>query len=314
MQEIFTDTFKAIRKELGLDRPRDERPLWQRCLSTESVFCQALVACGYLSESQMQRAANRYRLGRSRDGGVIFWQIDDREVLHDGKIMYYQPDCHRDHNHKPTWTSYLMRKAGQLPEDWRPEHCLFGLHLIGHTDLTDHTDNLSPAETMEQREQSQAQLELCRVATEEGYFQMKEIKEMTPSEYVKRSQISAISAGQSESVRSERSVCQNKTICVVESEKTAVMMSELRPNCIWLATGGKTELNVARLKPLQGRRVILFPDTDADGSTYREWYELAQAAGDVYGQPFTVSAILEQHATPSQKQRKIDIADYFFEK
>ena len=140
MQEIFTDTFKAIRKELGLDRPRDERPLWQRCLSTESVFCQALVACGYLSESQMQRAANRYRLGRSRDGGVIFWQIDDREVLHDGKIMYYQPDCHRDHNHKPTWTSYLMRKAGQLPEDWRPEHCLFGLHLIGHTDLTDHTD------------------------------------------------------------------------------------------------------------------------------------------------------------------------------
>ena len=30
---------------------------------------------------------------------------------------------------------------------------------------------------MEQREQSQALLELCRVATEEGYFQIKEIKE-----------------------------------------------------------------------------------------------------------------------------------------
>jgi hypothetical protein len=30
---------------------------------------------------------------------------------------------------------------------------------------------------MEQREQSQALLELCRVATEGGYFQMKEIKE-----------------------------------------------------------------------------------------------------------------------------------------
>ena len=221
MQDIFTDTFKAIRKERGLDRPRDERPLWQRCLSTESVFCQALVACGYLSESQMQRAAQRYRLGRSRDGGVIFWQIDDHEELHDGKIMYYRPDCHRDHDHKPTWTSFLMRKAGWLPADWHSEHCLFGQHLIGHTDLTDHTDILSPAE-------------------------MKEIKEMTPSEYVKRSQISAISAiwkhpssvatrhrssqawlcsrcsigsaGQSESVRSERSVCQNKIVCVVESE------------------------------------------------------------------------------------------------
>lgn len=244
IKNLTPHTFRAIRKELGLDRARDERPLWQRCLSTDSVFCRALVACGYLSEEQMQRAAQRYRLGRSRDGGVIFWQIDEHEVLHDGKIMYYRDDCHRDHDHKPTWASYLMRKAGQLPEDWRPEHCLFGLHLIGPAD----------------------------------------------------------------------NVCQDKTICVVESEKTAVMMSELRPDCIWLATGGKTELNVARLKPLQGRRVILFPDTDTDGSTYREWYELAQAAGDVYSQHFTVSAILEQHATPSQKQRKIDIADYFFEK
>ena len=274
MEEIYSHTFRAIRKELGLDRPRDERPLWQRCLSTESVFCRALVSNGYLSEEQMQRAAQRYRLGRSRDGGVIFWQIDEHEVLHDGKIMYYRPDCHRDHDHKPTWTSFLLRKAGQLPDDWRPEHCLFGLHLLtqsqfkGHTDFTDLTDNSS-----------------------------------TP-----------ISGDSKKSVKSERSVCDNKTICVVESEKTAVMMSELRPDCLWLATGGKTELNVARLKPLQGHRVILFPDTDTDGSTYREWYELALAAGDVYGQPFTVSAILEQHATPSQKQRKIDIADYFFEK
>ena len=274
MEEIYSHTFRAIRKELGLDRPRDERHLWQRCLSTESVFCRALVSNGYLSEEQMQRAAQRYRLGRSRDGGVIFWQIDEHGVLHDGKIMYYRPDCHRDHDHKPTWTSFLLRKAGQLPDDWRPEHCLFGLHLLtqsqfkGHTDFTDLTDNSS-----------------------------------TP-----------ISGDSKKSVKSERSVCDNKTICVVESEKTAVMMSELRPDCLWLATGGKTELNVARLKPLQSHRVILFPDTDTDGSTYREWYELALAAGDVYGQPFTVSAILEQHATPSQKQRKIDIADYFFEK
>ena len=286
MSEIFADTFKALAHELGQDRLRDTRPMWQRRLSTASEFCRALVAYGYLTEEQMKRAAQRYRLGTSRDGGVIFWQIDEHEVLRDGKIMYYRDDCHRDHDHKPTWTSYLMRKAGQLPEDWRPEHCLFGLHLIGPA------DNFSPAE-------------------------MKEIKEMTPSECAKRSQISAISfisAGRSKSVKSVRSVCHDKTICVVESEKTAVIMSEVRPDCIWLASGGKTELNVARLKPLQGRRVILFPDTDTDGSTYREWYDVAQAAGDVYGQPFTVSAILEQHATPSQKQRKIDIADYFFEK
>jgi hypothetical protein len=36
-------------------------------------------------------------------------------------------------------------------------------------------------------------LELCRVATEEDESQMKEIKEITPSEFAKRSKISAIS-------------------------------------------------------------------------------------------------------------------------
>ena len=103
-----------------------------------------------------------------------------------------------------------------------------------------------------------------------------------------------------------------KTICVVESEKTAVIMSEAKPEYIWLATGGKTELNVAKLRPLAGRKVILFPDTDETGETYREWYDVAEAATDVFGHPFTVSSILEQQATPIQKAAKIDIADLLF--
>ena len=81
IDEVFCNTLKALRHELGHDRPRDTRPMWQRRLSTESAFCRAVVACGYLSEEQMQRAAERYRLGMSRDGGVIFWQIDEHEVL-----------------------------------------------------------------------------------------------------------------------------------------------------------------------------------------------------------------------------------------
>ena len=103
-----------------------------------------------------------------------------------------------------------------------------------------------------------------------------------------------------------------KTICVVESEKTAIIMSEAKPKYIWLATGGKTELNVAKLRPLAGRKVILFPDTDETGETYREWYDVAEAATDVFGHPFTVSSILEQRATKAQKAAKIDIADLLF--
>jgi len=268
IDEVFCNTFKTLKHELGHDHPKDTRPMWQRRLSTASEFCRALVACGYLSEEQMQRAAQRYRLGVSRDGGVIFWQIDEHEVLRDGKIMYYRPDCHRDHERKPSWVSYHLRRSGLLPEDWKSEHCLFGLHLLGHTEITDPTDI-------------------------KGHTESTEIKE---------------------SVRSAGSVCHNKTICVVEAEKTAVIMSEVKPDYIWLATGGKTELNVARLRPLAGHRVILFPDTDETGETYRDWYDIAEAASDVFGHPVTVSSILEQQATKAQKAAKIDIVDLIFNK
>ena len=242
MEEVFSHTFKAISKRLDEQRAEGRR-LWQQRLGTASEFCRAVVSNGYLSEEQMQRAAQRYRLGTSRDGGVIFWQIDEFDQLRDGKIMHYRPDCHRDHNRKPTWTAYLLRKHGQLPQDWNTDHCLFGLHLL----------------------------------MEDGRCMRADVK-----------------------------------VAVVEAEKTAVIMSEVKPEYIWLATGGKTELNVAKLRPLEGRRIILFPDTDVDGQTYRDWYDVAEAASDVFGHPVTVSSLLEQRATPAQKAAKIDLVDLLF--
>ena len=135
MEELFRHTFKALTEEIR--QHRDPRPMWQRRLGSTSVFCQAVVGCGYLSEAQMQRAVERYRLGVSRDGGVIFWQIDEDGFLRDGKIMYYRSDCHRDHDRKPTWTSYLLKASGQAPNDWKPEHCLFGLHLLSEEFLAE---------------------------------------------------------------------------------------------------------------------------------------------------------------------------------
>ena len=92
-------------------------------------------------------------------------------------------------------------------------------------------------------------------------------------------------------------------VAVVEAEKTAVIMSEVKPEYVWMATGGKTELNVAKLR---------FPDTDEDGQTYRDWYDVAEAASDVFSHPVTVSSILEQHATTTQKAAKIDLVDLLF--
>ena len=240
-------------------------------MTMEEVFSHTIKAISKRLDEQ--RAAQRYRLGASRDGGVIFWQIDEFDQLRDGKIMHYRPDCHRDHDRKPTWTAYLLRKHGKLPKDWNTDHCLFGLHLLTTTDFTDGTDSLTTN---------------CTNFTN-------------------------LAAQPENNLLNPLNLWSNKTIAVVEAEKTAVIMSEVKPDYVWLATGGKTELNVAKLKPLEGRRVILFPDTDADGQTYRDWYDVAEAASDVFGHPVTVSSLLEQRATPAQKTAKIDLVDLLFQ-
>lgn len=277
MNELFQNTFKALRHELGHDRPRDTRPLWQRRLSTASVFCRSLVTCGYMTEEQMRRAAQLYRLGMSREGGVIFWQIDEHDVLRDGKIMYYRPDCHRDHDRKPTWVNYLLKRSGQLPEDFKSEHCLFGLHLL---------------ETQQTHPQP---LPIRRGAV------ISSVERSSSKSVYSPSSKGGVRGGSGEPI-----------VAIVESEKTAVIMSAVKPDYLWLATGGKTELNVAKLKPLAGHKVILFPDTDETGDTYREWYEVAEEASDIFGHPVTVSSILEQRATKAQKAAKIDIVDMLF--
>ena len=59
--------------------------LWRECQSIRSQFCEAVVRAGYLTWEQMVSAACRYRLGATRQGGVIFWQIDQEERVRDGK-------------------------------------------------------------------------------------------------------------------------------------------------------------------------------------------------------------------------------------
>ena len=103
---------------------------WMPWLSTDTAFCRALVSCGYLTEEQMLSAADRYHLGRSRDGGVIFWQIDREGHVRDGKIMHYRDDCHRDKTRNPSWISARMKAYYGYGGDLPVERCLFGLHLL----------------------------------------------------------------------------------------------------------------------------------------------------------------------------------------
>ena len=182
--------------------PEDPRyramDLVSRHQSTESEFCRACVRMGYLTAEQMARAAQRYRLGVNRYGAVIFWQIGLQGQVYDGKIMYYQADCHRDKRRNTTWVS-------------------------------------------------------------------------------------------------------------------AVIMSEIYRDYIWMAAGGLNELTPEKLFVLKGRRVAIFPDTDPEGQAFALWFGIARKAERLLGQHIFVSPLLEQRATADQKRRKIDILDFHFE-
>lgn len=214
--------------------------LVKQARSTSSVFCQSLLSCGYMTYDQLRHAAEQYLLGVSKDGGVVFWQIDEQQRIRTGKVMYYQTDCHRIKSRNPTWVHSLLKR--QLPEGWALHRCLFGQHLLS---------GKAPV----------------------------------------------------------------ATVCVVESEKTAVICSEQIADCLWLACGGLQMFSAPMLQPLVDYKVVIFPDTDATGDTFRQWQSIALDAQKQYQfkYPIRVSNLLESKATPEQKARKIDIADYLFE-
>ena len=256
LKEILSPSFNRIRRPAAASRP-----LWAERLSAKSSFCRAVVQSGLLTQRQMVHAALSYRLGRSRDDAVIYWQIDHLGVTHDGKLMWYGPDCHRLKHRNATWVSHLLKRHYGVPDDiYQSVHCFFGQHLLAHT---------------EDR------------------------------------------AGVRSKMLTHRPVPIESPVAIVEAEKSAIILSEIYPQYIWLAAGGMGELQPYKFAPLRRHKVVLFPDTDPKSIAFTQWYKVAQEVMGAFfwppDNPIRVSPYLEQHASPDQKQRKIDLVDFIFE-
>ena len=94
----------------------------------------------------------------------------------------------------------------------------------------------------------------------------------------------------------------DKTVALVESEKTAIICSALMPEYLWLATGGKSQFN-QRLTVLKSRKIIAFPDIDG----YHTWLTTST---DFPFLDLRVSDLLEKNATPADREAHIDLADW----
>ena len=99
-------------------------------------FLSTLLGNYYGSKSQevLNRLLDEYRLGATRDGAVIFWQIDKNGKVRTGKVMQYNPeDGHRikaEQGAAINWIHSILKKQKVLPEDWQLSQCLFGEHLL----------------------------------------------------------------------------------------------------------------------------------------------------------------------------------------
>lgn len=198
----------------------------QQFRSNDSTLCREVVSKGLLTEEQMHHAAERYHLGKSREGHPIYWLINQQGHVLDGRI-------------DSSWASILLQRPPKHELYVIVTHCLFGLHLLNHGD--------SP----------------------------------------------------------------NSIIAIVESERTAFVLSELFPKYIWMAYSSYFTIDL--LKPLQGHRVIIYPKTDTTLESFLFFSDLAKLAHSVYHLDITVDKTLESHATEEQKTRNIDLLDFILE-
>jgi len=207
----------------------EDRSLWGRSYLTDllmKVFPQSAV----LDAVEMYMVGfDSFITGRLQDS-IVFWQINERYKVLNGKRITYQFNGHRDKRWPPM---LLYRDNGQ---------CLFGLHLL----------NEFP----------------------------------------------------------------DKPIAIVESEKSALIMSFVDKDKLWMATGSLDNFNEKMLYPIKGRKIIAYPDLDRSygkginlSTTYVQWKNEALRLCK-RGYNITVTDKLEKMAKSIHRLNKWDIADF----
>lgn len=100
-----------------------------------------------------------------------------------------------------------------------------------------------------------------------------------------------------------------KTVAIVESEKTACIASVAIPELNWLSSGSVQGISAEKCKVLKDKNVILFPDLKA----YDLWSDKAVEIQKQCKCHIKVSNLLEDLASDEEKENGLDIADYLID-
>lgn len=179
---------------------------------------------------EVQKAILDYLIGSWNDwkGVTVFWQIDQQERVHHGKLMLYNVETGKRVVGKDG-NGIISSVRSRLNIDKTGfNQCLFGLHLVDES---------------------------------------------------------------------------TRVIALIESEKSAIIMSLFKPEYIWLSTGGKGGFKFEFLKPIKEYKIVAFPDK----GVYDKWFEKADELND-FGFNIVVSDWLEAQ---NEFEVGTDLADVY---
>ena len=102
----------------------------------------------------------------------------------------------------------------------------------------------------------------------------------------------------------------NKPIMLVESEKTAIIMALFHPCFNWLATGGLNNLSWEKIYPIRKHKITAF----ADLKCFEKWSSKTKEINHQIGSKIDISDMLEKIATTEDREKGLDLADYYLRK
>ena len=101
----------------------------------------------------------------------------------------------------------------------------------------------------------------------------------------------------------------DKSVAIVESEKSALIASAVFPDLVWLGAGNLNGLSIDKCQVLKKRNINLFPDLGG----YEKWSTKVKEIKQSVNCEIKISKILEDIATEVQRSEGLDIADYMIE-
>ncbi len=100
-------------------------------VSYKSNFVRFL--CKHFPREYVKKAIEDYALGATKNGSVIFWQIDIKGNVRTGKIMQYNPVTGKRIRHKSgaiNWVHNILKRSDRKYTNYNLDQCYFGEHLL----------------------------------------------------------------------------------------------------------------------------------------------------------------------------------------